>query len=66
MGTESKQEIREKSIRLRMERDQLTEDFKNKVEEANQLKEKVLEKSREIDEFISSHRYLLENNQNQN
>ena len=66
MGTESKQEIREKSIRLRMERDLLTEGLTKKVEEANQLKEKLLEKSREIDDFISSHRYLLENNQSQN
>jgi hypothetical protein len=60
------EEIRDKSILLQIERDRLTEQFKQKVEEAlslqaeiNSIKDKVNAKVKEIDDFFFEHRHII-------
>ncbi len=62
----TRQEIHDRSILLRIERDRLTEEFSKKIEEAlllqaeiNSIKEKVNEKVKEIDDFIIENRHFI-------
>lgn len=65
-GELNREEIHNKSISLRMERDKLTEEFQKKIDEALlihaeilSIKGKLNAKHKEIDDFILEYRYLI-------